>query len=336
MKSILLLLMAISIATSNFAQSLHPIVQHAKETSYYSKGLDWKSINSEFVKLVGKGNTVAELKPGLQYLVNSLGDKHGGFRSAKDQSLVVSYGGDLAPDNRRSKFVNTVINDITGRFSFKKLDNDVGYLKVVGIGSKYPVEEDANLIRDGLKTLADQDVKKWIVDLRFNGGGNVNPMIAGLAPLIGEGFIGGSVDAQHNLIYRYHIRDGQFFNNERLVCQMDDLPHIDTTAKVAVLLSRYTISSGEMLAVAFKGRPNTKFIGEASAGYTTGNGYDQVTDDLFMVISQAVYVDRNRKVYNANVDVDEQIEFQHQLELEGDIQVNRAIEWLENESVIKE
>lgn len=329
MRKLLSLLTMILYSIYGTAQTeLHPIVQRAKETSLYSKGLQWESINTSFVQLIGNGTTVDELKPGLQYLINSLGDKHGGFRSANDHSLLVWYKEKSETDNRRSDFVNTVINDMSKRFSCKKLANDVGYIKVVAIGGQRTVEEEANFIRDGLKELADQGVKSWIVDLRFNGGGNMNPMISGLAPLIGEGFIGGSIDADGNMVYNYQIKDGQFFDNERLSCEMDNIPSIDPTTKVVVLLSRYTISSGELVAVAFKGRPNTRFIGEPSAGYTTGNGFDQVTDDLFMVISQAVYVDRHKNVYNSRVGVDEEIEFQHQTDLKSDPHLKQAMEWL--------
>ena len=329
MKTILFILLVAFVAAPGFAQTkLHPIVMEAKETSYYSNGLDWESINKGFNERIGNGNSVDELKPGLQFLINSLGDKHGGFRSAKDHSLVVSYTGKTDPDSRRSNFVNTVINDMGIRFSFKNLGDGIGYLKVVAIGGMRTVKEEADFIREGLNALVGDGVKKWIVDLRYNGGGNINPMISGLAPLIGEGHIGGSVDAQNNLVYDYEIRKGEFIDNERLSCEMDNKPSIDPTAKVVVLLSRYTISSGELLAVAFKGRPNTRFIGESSAGYTTGNGFSQVTDDLFIVISQAVYVDRDGNIYNTKVGVDEEIEFQHQLELDGDKQVERAKEWL--------
>ncbi len=98
--------------------------------------------------------------------------------------------------------------------------------------------------------------------------------------------------------------------------------------KVAVLLSRYTISSGEMLAITFKGRPNTTFIGEETAGYTTGNGYDVVSDELALVISQDIFIDRNKQRYDKNVGVDFAIAFQHDTSMEDDKQINKAITWL--------
>jgi carboxyl-terminal processing protease len=159
----------------------------------------------------------------------------------------------------------------------------------------------------------------------------MNPMIAGLAPLIGDGFIGGSVDNKNELVREYRIEQGQFFDTGNQVAEMDHLPAIEPDEKVAILLSRYTISSGELLAVVFKGKENTRFIGEATAGYTTGNGWEQVTDELIMNISEGVFVDRNKVRYDTKVGVDETIEFQHLVEMEEDRQITRAMAWLNEE-----
>lgn len=314
---------------SAFSQEeMHPFVEQAKETSLYSENVDWPMVNTEFSKLIGDGKTIDELKPGLQYLINSLRDKHASVRNASDHSFVVYYTGDSEPNNRDGQFIDTVVNDLNARFSYQLLSNDVGYLRVVGIGPQFGIKENADLIRSGVKDLDKNGATKWIVDLRYNGGGNMNPMISGLAPLLGDGFIGGSVDANGNMHREYNIKAGQFYDTGNLVCEMDSKPEIEPTAKIAVLVSRYTISSGEIVAVAFKGRNNTRFFGEESAGYTTGNGYDQLSDDLILVISQSVFVDRNKKVYHEKVGVDEHIEFQHNTSLTGDQQVEQAIEWL--------
>ncbi|MFH6603799.1 S41 family peptidase [Maribacter algicola] len=312
------------------AEPLHPIVQKAKETSLYADRVSWEEVNARFLELTKGKQSVDELKDGLQYLINSLGDKHAQVRSTKDYSIVVSYTGEIAEENgveRNSNFVNTVINDVSAQFTYKLLPDKIGYLKVVGIGPGN-VKEQSDFIRNGLKDLKEKGVDKWIVDLRFNGGGNMEPMISGLAPLIGEGKIGGAANYRNEMTRQYKIENGQFNNNGRIACEMDDLPKIKTTEKVAVLLSRYTISSGEMVAVAFKGRDHTRFIGEETAGYTTGNGFDPINNEIVLIISQDVFADRNNNIYDQKVGVDEHLEFQHDVPLENDLQLNRAVEWL--------
>lgn len=328
--TVLLFLVLICSCTSQKSNKeivLHPIVLKAKETSLYTDKIDWSTVNTTFIELTKDKETVEELKEGLQYLINSLGDKHAAFRSTKDHSIIVSYRGKSEPDDRDADFVNNVINDLSSKFSYELLDDKVGYLKLVAIGGG-DVKEQADFIRAGLKDLKAKGANKWILDLRYNGGGNMNPMLSGLAPLIGEGYIGGAADANNNRTRAYTIKDGQFYDSDRLACEMDAEPTIEPTEKVAILLSRYTISSGELVAVAFKGRDHTRFIGEETAGYTTGNGYEKVTDELIMLISQDVYVDRNKKRYDGKVGVDDKIEFVHTEKKSEDKQIGKAIEWL--------
>jgi C-terminal processing protease CtpA/Prc len=307
-----------------------PIVLKAKETSLYTENVNWENVNSKFIALTKDKDKVADLKEGLQYLINSLGDKHAAFRSTRDHSILVSYTGESKIKEAAlpidSEFYNTVINNPKAVFSYALLENQIGYLNIVGIGpGDVKAQADAN--REGLNTLKEKGVDKWIVDFRFNGGGNMEPMISGLAPLIGEGFIGGAINV-HDEIKPFEIRNGAFFNYNRLVCKMNAQPKIAASEKVTVLVSRYTASSGEMTAITFKGRENTLFIGEPSAGYTTGNGYDVVTEELALVISQDIFIDRNKVAYTHNVSVDESIPFQHHVEKNDDLQIQRAIAWL--------
>lgn len=317
-------------AQSQENTSFDPIVLKAKETSLYADQVDWDEVNAAFIELTKGEQSVEGMKEGLQYLINSLGDKHATIRSVKDHSIIVYYTGEYTEeDNRKSEFINTVINDVTAKFSYKLLEDNIGYLRVVGIGAGN-VKDQADFIRNGLIDLSNKGVDKWIVDLRFNGGGNMEPMISGLAPLVGEGYIGGAMNNQDVITREYKIENGQFNNYGRIACEMSAQPRINPKEKVAILLSRYTASSGEMVAVAFKGRKNTKFIGEETAGYTTGNGYDKSTDDLILVISQDVFFDRNKVRYDHKVGIDEYIEFQHDVDMKNDDQLNGAIEWLKD------
>lgn len=296
----------------------------------YTDQIDWKKVNSKYHALVKGKNTTEEKKEAYQFLINSLKDKHANVRSAEDNSIVVSYTGETKnPDTRTfdADFLKNSVNNPNGKFSYQ-LKDDVGILKVVGIGPG-DVKTQSDEIRAGLVELKKQGVKKWIVDLRSNGGGNIDPMISGLAPLIGEGKIGGSVNLKSETMIEFTIEDSQFFHYGRLVCGMKDEPQIDLDEKVVVLLSRYTISSGEMLAIAFKGRPNTHFIGEDSGGLTTGNGYDLIEEDgVYLVISQGVFSDRFDKPYLNKVKVDEHIPFDVSANMESDKQIKRAMEWL--------
>lgn len=325
----------ITFLLSNFACSQEPtfapIVLKAKETSLYTDNVDWEKVNAKFIELTEGKENVEDMKEGLQYLLNSLGDKHATIRNPNNGAMIAYYTGPNDESGfleRQPDFHNNVISDINAKFSYEIMENHVAYLKVVGIGPG-DIKEQAEEIRNGLKEAKAAGANKWILDLRYNGGGNVNPMLAGLAPLLGDGSIGGAVNAKEEIIRTYKIEKAEFHNNGAIVCEMDALPKIDQSEKLVVLLSRYTVSSGELVAIAFKGRDHTIFIGEPTAGYTTGNGFDRISDELALVISQDVFMDRNENIYYKNVPVDIDSEFQHNTTLENDLQIQTAIEWFE-------
>src|SRR5690606_16456939 len=73
------------------------------------------------------------------------------------------------------------------------IDGSYAYLNVPNFGA-FDVAEQL-LYTDSLQTiiraLDAQNPKGWIIDLRLNDGGNMHPILAGLAPLLGEGkFLG--------------------------------------------------------------------------------------------------------------------------------------------------
>ncbi len=137
----------------------------------------------------------------------------------------------------------------------------------------------------------------WIVDLRGNGGGNMWPMLLGIAPLLagdgsGDGFVGNFQSSNGSSPWR--VRDGAVWNGETAYLFMGEgayrLRRPD--APVAVLLSGRTASSGEAIALAFRGRPATRSFGSATAGYSTGNSPTTLVDGSLLLLTGSVMQDR--------------------------------------------
>jgi C-terminal processing protease CtpA/Prc len=63
-------------------------------------------------------------------------------------------------------------------------------------------------------------------------------------------------------------------------------------APVAVLFDAGTGSSGEVLALAFRGRPNSRSFGEPTAGFATANRGARLPDGANMVVTTGYQVDR--------------------------------------------
>lgn len=174
----------------------------------------------------------------------------------------------------------------------------------------------------------------WIVDLRGNVGGNMWPMLAGIGPLLGEGdHLGEFLTPNSYSTWKY--RDGvaaEIENGkENSYPAVAGAPYkVAGTPKVAVLIDRGTGSSGEAIAIAFRGRPNTRFFGEHTQGASTANDVIELPDGASLWLTVGVDRDRNGKQYLAGFHPDEVIRLGDKiLPDDQDPVVQGAFAWLE-------
>ena len=330
--AVLLLIAIIVTGQESTTLENYPALKIAKETSLFKDDVDWNKIIPNYIKIANQ--STVKIKQ-YEYLTNALGDEHGTFRSSQNFQIIANYTGNSQNHNPHPfdyQFHSNVINNPNATFEYKLIESNIGYLKVVGVGSQRPMETVASEIQEAIAELQEKGVDKWIVDLRYNGGGNMNPMLTGLTALLGEGNIGGSSDRLGNELSNYVIKKGQFIDTESLVIDIDNPVQNPINDKIAILVSRYTISSGEVVAIAFKGKENTRFFGQQSAGMTTVTGYDFIDNETIMLISKAYYRDRNNEVYTNGVDVDEVIEFDEYADFEDDKIIHESVKWLDEKS----
>ena len=149
----------------------------------------------------------------------------------------------------------------------------------------------------------------------------------GLAMIIGNGHVGGArgITEKESLVWR--ITDGDFYIRNFSIKLVNDCI-VPANSKVAVLVSSYTASAGEALAIIFKGRENTKFIGHKTFGFITGNNYQFLNDSIAVNLSVNYYQDRNGNVYNKYVDVDEEVFFNKSPLSTNDKAVEIAKKWI--------
>src|SRR5690606_38297109 len=164
------------------------------------------------------------------------------------------------------------------------------------------------------------------------------PMLAGLGPLLGEGASGGSVGADGaRSLWIY--RDGAAIHRdsggtEHPYAQVEPpRPTLTPAPPVAVLHDRGTASSGEALAVAFRGRPGTRSFGERTWGASTATRGVRLPDGANMVVAVEVFVDRAGARYPDGVEPAETLPAADaMLPLQEDPAVARAASWLAGRS----
>lgn len=155
----------------------------------------------------------------------------------------------------------------------------------------------ANSIREALRTGREAGARAWIVDLSGNRGGNMWPMLDGLSPLLGEEGMGS-----------FRFRDGSsspwtLKGHEGII----DVPDL-RSVPVAVVTSGRTASSGEAVAVAFRGRPLTRSFGGATSGFSTSNTTYKLADGSRLYLTTAVFEDRNGNRYGGKLVPDQVIQ----------------------------
>ncbi len=167
----------------------------------------------------------------------------------------------------------------------------------------------ATKIQTVVAGLASKQPCGWIVDLRGNGGGNMWPMLAGVGPILGEGEPGGFLHGG--------IKDKWFYENGMAGERNSERPYYAKTTgatvrlsnlpPVAVLIDRDTGSSGEGIAVAFRGRPDSRFFGETTYGVATSTFPFKLNDGAQVYLVTAVMVDRKGNEYPFGIPPDQEI-----------------------------
>ncbi|WP_022826173.1 S41 family peptidase [Hymenobacter norwichensis] len=317
----LLILPLLLIAGSLFAQTSKPDAQPSKQVvqyldrfqqiikknALYADSLEWEQLSKE-VKEKSQGlATIEDCRPVIDHILNTLrnaGDKHSAFMpKGKAASWTSStYAGKQAESRYLEKGIGYIKIP-----AFSSMDSSVGRTFSQGIRSQ-------------MQALATQhNLRGWVVDLRHNTGGNMHPMIDGLQPLLKEETYGYFIFPRRKKEIQLRIRSGKGTKQGVGVAAI-------TQPNVAVLIDSLTGSSGEMVAIAFKGRDNTRFFGQPSAGYTTTNGTYKLSDGAYLFLATGYMADKNRHTYLPTIVPDVVVEYAPQGA--QDMTIEAASKWL--------
>lgn len=191
----------------------------------------------------------------------------------------------------------------------------------------------ARALRDAVASLHRQGADQWILDLRDHQGGTLFPAIVALRPLLGSGSVGYFTDSngkQHTSWLWGAPGAPAAPGVTEDVNPAAPLPTFDGERQaVAILLGPKTDSSGEMLAIAFHGRANTRSFGAPSAGFTTAvNGARDRYGNFFGFIG-AYAADRNGQRIFPKVIPDVPVASSVAQQAQSDPVLGAAIQWLD-------
>lgn len=289
--------------------------------------IDWNSLQTEVYNKTKDAENIQAALSVYPYLFEKIEDHHG----------WLSYKNKNYRWNKSSQRINneTVKNGVKkyGKVEAVLINKNIGYLRIPGNSdfSTKKMDSIAANIVDEIDKINSVKIKGWIIDLRLNTGGNMYPMIAGISDLIGDNEkIGGFVTSDKKSEGVWILKNGNVYIDDNQVLNRRKLKTpVTKQLPVAVLISGFTASSGEMTAISLIGRNKTKLFGEDSAGYTTTNQGFKVDENSGLNLAIGYVVDRTGKIYIENVKPDVEIiggdNFE---EINKDQKVTASIQWI--------
>ncbi|SIS47397.1 Peptidase family S41 [Zobellia uliginosa] len=258
-----------------------------QENSIETENVDWKNLRNSAHKRVKEKNTIEETYPIIEDVLRQLGDQHSFF--IKKQPAT-----EFQEVDKKMPFVDAKI-----------FDGQIAYLKIPAFNEDGEIAKKfATYIQSKITKLDRPEINGWIIDLSENYGGNMWPMYLGLAPILGEGISGYFLDWEKNSA-EWSFSNNTVYTGKDIKLEVENSYTLKKKApKIAVLIGEMTASSGEAIAITFKGLPCTKFFGKNTAGLSTGNVVYPLSDGAKLVLTTTIMADRTKKLYGGQISPD--------------------------------
>ena len=315
------------IAGNTFAQSnevtflLDTTIALMKSNAVNRDKVDWGQIEKNVKAQIATKENAYQLGPIYRMLFKSLNDFHGGFycwdSTYKWQRPEPEYSDSIKNEWKKGVFLQK-----------EMLQDNIGYLRVpyMSFAERRELDSKAQSLNDSLCALLGKNVTGIILDLRLNSGGAMYPMMLGLEQLLLDGKIGSFTGSAGDWI----LRDNSFLLDTAILTSI--IPKCQAPNKnipVAILIGPATGSSGEFLAIAFKERRNTIFIGTETAGYITATRGFQINDAVSLLLSTGYGRDRTGKIYDKALSPDIRTNEPDSFnDIKNDKKVLAAIKWI--------
>jgi len=302
-----------------------------KFNSIHRTTVDWELMDKSFNEQIQNAKSLNDTMNCFVTVLKNLNDVHSqiylnnkfyGHYPSFDDSVLVW----LKPLNDKA------ISE-TNKIYSQNMEKGIGYIRIPAI-QVFAIEQINNFaqsLADSITNLSKKSKKGIIIDLRLNGGGNIYPMLSGLSQLLGNQTVGYETDINDSITRTWEIKNGNFYigGYQATDIKVKPIPNL-TKIPIVVIIGPVTKSAGSMVAIAFKGRPNTYIIGEPTAdGYTTSNGYFQFASNLTLNFATNFVADRNKMIYKTTVNPDLTINEKDNFDnLLSDEKIKAAIKWL--------
>lgn len=256
----------------------------------YTNSPDWKKQKEKALKSLKETNDKKDIMNILGESISIAGGKHSSFAV-----------GNVADENTVEKY-----SEILWQLPETNVEEDILYLKLPPtlIFDMSRFEEYIQEYGDTLSMAIyeNQSVSGIIIDLSYNSGGSMLPMIGGLAALLPDGNLFSFIDKDNREAQKNIIDNGNFIIRENNLNKENIYKAKNSEYKihkpVAIIIDKQTASAAEATLIAFMGLPYAKSFGNKTAGYATGNSSMEISENVEMIITSVKNKARTGEVFS--------------------------------------
>jgi hypothetical protein len=276
---------------------LDEVLGFMQKTYYRKSQVSWPDLATKAREQLRNAGSCEDAYASISWCFRELNEHHS-FLMPADK--VARYFGD--EDAGIQPSLSQLVGEIRGEW----LQDSIGYLSIPWVHTEDSLicQRIADSLQAVIARLDSRGISRWIIDLRKNSGGNMWPMLTGLGPLLGDGVYGYFVGSNERVPISY--RDGSAIQGRHVRCRTSHNGYhmLHDHPSIVVLTGRRTVSAGETVALAFRGKQQTCLMGEPTAGYTTANATYSLSDKSMLVLSVCQEADRTGQVCEGSIQPD--------------------------------
>jgi C-terminal processing protease CtpA/Prc len=293
------------------------------ERSYYRRDeVSWTTLAAEAKSRLRSAGNCDDAYSSITWCFSQLNEPHSFIMPPDKAARYTNDAGTLS----RPQDLSELVGEIRGEW----LQDSIAYLTIPWVSTTDSLicERVADSLQSVIAALDTRHISRWIIDLRKNSGGNCWPMLAGVGPLLGDGVYGYFVASGKSIPITY--QDGSAFQGKHVLCRVSREGYRTQCSRksIVVLTSRRTVSAGEIVALAFKGRAQTYLFGEPTAGLTTANATYSLSDHSMLVLTVCQEADHTGRICTGSIQPDKVIDTAVQAPQQGDPVKSAAVSWL--------
>lgn len=293
-KPLILLFLVFSIYISSaFAQAdsikvyVLDALQLMKNRSVNKDQVDWEKVYATALADATNAKTIRATYPIIRNAMAQLKDAHSKFFPPE---MVKAYLLGYRATGQKFPVIDTAF--LANRYAYISLPSIASY-------NFNDWNEYVNTFYLKVAKLQQRKPKGWIIDLRDNEGGMFYPMYAAISPFLDHTRVIGMKDRAGKVLY-FGYKNGKLYENNKVMhhFSINKLRLKALKEPISILINKGTASSGEFAAIAFAGQQNVSFIGENTAGLTSGNQEHKLADGAFIALTEGNTIDRLQNEYS--------------------------------------